>query len=329
MLIDLAERSDLVWGVDRVERDGGATAFLRMPRPLQEHYADAEARRIRMRCTTGVRIVLRTDAESLRLSLEYGEASRKLYQVDVAVDGELLDPVGSVSEPRALTEEPIRLGKTSAMRTVTIWLTHCVESGVRALEVDDVCTVAAAARPDKTWLAIGDSITQGMTCQTPARTYAARLARTAGLGLRNVGVGGGRMDAPLGALCRPIPADVATVAFGANDFNGGVGVEAFAANARSVLDGLLAGRPDFPVGLITPTPWLGRPEADERGETLEDYRGALRALARDYPSVRVIEGADLVPDEAECFVDGVHPNDRGMAHYADGLAGPMASLLAG
>jgi len=327
MRIDLCERADLVWGVDRLERDGELVRFLRMPEGLEEHYSDTEPRRIRRKCTPGARIVLRTDSPWLRMSVEYGGAARKLYLLDVFVDGKQLDSIGTAEDSGAPWKGETFRFEERKEHVGVVWLTHCSETTVREFEVEDSSKVEAVPKPAKSWLAIGDSITQGMTCRTPSRTYSALAAAKLGLELRNVGVGGGRMDAELGALCRSIPADVATVAFGANDFNGSIPLATYAANTRKVLEDLLRGRPTSPIGLVTPTPWMRPMERNEAGHVLEDYRVLLREVATDYPSVLVIEGEQMIPSEEKYFVDGVHPNDEGMASYSENLGPILRQML--
>jgi lysophospholipase L1-like esterase len=317
------------WGADRVTLEGETAAFWRMPRPLQEHYADTESRRIRMRCSSGVRLALRTDARWMRLSVEYGAAARRLYGLDVFVDGARQTPAGTADESGQPWAGEVFRFADRRPRHVEVWMTHCAETRIRAVELDDGSRAEPAPRPPRTWLAIGDSITQGMTCRTPALTYAARAAAELGLDLRNVGVGGACMAPAVGRLCRFIPADVATVAFGTNDFNTSVPLEAFADRAREVIEGLTEERPGFPIGLITPTPWVGGKPVNEVAATLENYRRVLADVAGAYPSVRLVEGPTLVPDRAELFVDGVHPNDEGMAAYAVNLTPHLRRLLRG
>ena len=54
----------------------------------------------------------------------------------------------------------------------------------------------------------------------------------------------------------------------------------------------------------------------------------IREEQKNFPKVTLIEGADFYPAKAELFVDGTHPNDEGMAIYAEGLAKIMAPALA-
>lgn len=325
MHIDLSLRPELVRGADRVENVDGRTCFHRLPPGMAPFYEAPEGRRVRLRCTAGVRLLFQTDSRFVRLGVEYGACARRLFALDIGVDNEPPRPIGDAQG--AAWSETVFEHAEKRLRRFCIWLPHCAEARLGTFEVEDGCRLEPLPMPAKTWLVLGDSISQGMTCTTPAKAVSALLAHRLGCELRNTAVGGERMQAFIGEQTRGIPADAVTIAFGTNDFNMAVGAETFAENARRLLDALLAGRPDFPVGLITPIPWAGRTEPNGKGEPLDAYRQALRAVAPDYPSVRLIEGADVLPDDAEFFVDRVHPNDRGMARYAETLEPHLRHLL--
>ena len=82
---------------------------------------------------------------------------------------------------------------------------------------------------------------------------------------------------------------------------------------------VLSSREDAEIFLLTPIPWALRTNGNEVDLLLEDYREVLRQAAKDFPKVKVIEGAKLVPDDSAYYVDNVHPNDLGAAAYADNL----------
>ena len=82
---------------------------------------------------------------------------------------------------------------------------------------------------------------------------------------------------------------------------------------------VLSTREDAEIFLLTPVPWALRTNPNEINLYLEDYREVLRNAAKDFPKVKVIEGAKLVPDDSTYYVDNIHPNDVGMSEYADNL----------
>jgi lysophospholipase L1-like esterase len=197
-----------------------------------------------------------------------------------------------------------------------------------SLAVDDGATVTPLPPEPATWLAIGDSITQGMTCASPARTYAGLAARALGISHHNTAVGGARMEPGAGQVAG-IEATFATAAFGCNDWNGGKPLAQFAADTAAFLETLFAARPGLPLGLITPFPAVGdRGERNAAAVDLEAYRDVVRRQAAAHPSVRLIEGPSLIPAEAAFFADGIHPNDAGMAVIAERLAPHLRTLQA-
>ena len=85
------------------------------------------------------------------------------------------------------------------------------------------------------------------------------------------------------------------------------------------------------VGCVWLTPFYPSPKVDQGYDvsdyenvdpdygTLEDFRRTLCEAAEDCESVTVVDGRALVPAEESCFADGLHPNDRGMAFFAENL----------
>ena len=96
-------------------------------------------------------------------------------------------------------------------------------------------------------------------------------------------------------------------------------METFRRNAELLLTTLSKVRPGKPIFLITPIPWLDAKGLNPVGLTLTDYRRALETAAARFPLVHVVRGETLVPEDAQFFVDNLHPNDRGMRLYAQNL----------
>lgn len=323
----LADHPDWARGAARIFSADGGTAFERMSSALLEFWKAPEGKRLRARSTAGVRLVLRTDARRIALALHFAGTARPYHGLDLAVDGGEPRRIGPPDgRPQSWSEE-IFTQASRRVRTLEIWLPHASEVILDALEAEEGALLEAAPPLEKTWVAIGDSITQGMLASSPARVYAAVAARAMRWELRNLAVGGETMQEALGRLCRPLGGDLATVAFGVNDYNQGMPIAEFARRARALLDGLLEGRPAFPVVLLTPFPWVGASAPANAAAPLEEYRATLRALAPSYPSVRVLEGPALLPSDPALFADHVHPNDAGMKCLGERLARELPRLL--
>ena len=327
MQIDLVQRPDLLRGVCDARREGDGVVLDRMNAALREFYSDSEARIARAQSRPGVRIVFQANTRWVRIALRFGLQSRALFKSDLFCNGQHSCSFGP-EEPAETWQEEFSFptNGTGEMR-FDIWLPHCVQTFVQSLEVEDGADVKAVPPAKKKWLAVGDSITQGMTATTPGRTYVCLAARETGLDLHDIGVGGGTAEPQIGLAARPIECDVITVLFGPNDFNRGKSADLFRQNTAHLIEALLDGRPGLPVGLMTPLPWMGCKGTNEAGASLADFRAVLRDVPGRFPSVRLIEGPDLVPAEDGCFVDGVHPNDAGMKSIGEGLVSPLRDMI--
>jgi lysophospholipase L1-like esterase len=281
---------------------------------------------IRALSTAGVRLAFSAATRRLDAEIEYGRACRQLFKLDVAVDG---------GEPRAFGPDSAAAawagtlfeGGRLVRRRFEIWLPHCAELGIRRLTLDDGAGPEALPAPaGGAWLALGDSITQGMTATRPALTWAARVARELDLDLINLGVGGAKYDARVGPAAGAISARLATVAFGANDSFQQADPAEVERQAAGLIAGLRARGPELRIAVITPVPCFETDGAPASGQ-LDPYRAAARRAAAGREHVWVLEGPELMPAEPGLFIDGVHPNDAGMAAYARNLVPRLREIL--
>lgn len=315
-------------GVCEVRHEDRGVYLDRMNAPLRALYGQTEGALIRARCGAGICLRFRSDTAELRLHLQSGRTARPFRKADLFVDGTWLTTAGPEG---AGTEWKGRLFAAArrAPREFELWLPHCAETWIASLEIEDGSLIEPLPPLPHAWLAIGDSITQGMTATAPARAFAVIAARRAALDVHNIGVGGATMEAEAGRASAALRWDIATVAFGCNDWNQGRPPAGYEAATRDLLAALRAVRPDAPILLITPLPVTRQPEGElnKNGVALEDYREILRRTAMDFRAVNVIEGPDLVPADPACFADGVHPNDAGMALIGERLAERLAAGL--
>lgn len=299
--------------------------FDRMPPAQRAHYGTSEGFVIRARCQAGIRLRFRSDTRRLAAVMRFGRAARNYPCLDVAADGIFQGTVAGTPG-----KEPCRLvlfeAATAASRAFDLWLPYSMESWLVSLETEGDSPVEPLPPEPVTWLVIGDSISQGMTCTSPSRTFAALAAGALGWNHHNLAVGGARMEAGA-ADVEGLPADLATVAFGCNDWNGCKTVAQFEADSRALLDRLFRCRPELPTALLTPFPAVwATGETNKAGVELEAFREVLRAVAPAYPHVTLIEGPALIPAKQEAFADGIHPSNAGMAVLARNLAPRLAEL---
>ncbi len=325
MNLTFAQLRSFATGCTEIREDPEGVFFDRMPPSQRTHYGATEGAVIRARCQTGIRIRFRSDTRRLTAMLRFGRAARVFPCVDLVVDGIFMGTFAGDRE-----QQPCRLevfqSAEKLLRTFELWLPYSMESWLVSLEADDGARLEALPADPVNWLVIGDSISQGMTCSSPGRTYPALTARSLGWNHHNVAVGGARMEAAAGDV-GSIPADIASVAFGCNDWNGGKSVATYEDDTKRLLDTLFAGHPGLPTALLTPFPAVwDKGEQNKDGVWLESFRDVLRKIAPAYPSVHLLEGPSLIPADPGAFVDGIHPNNAGMAALARNLAPELARM---
>jgi lysophospholipase L1-like esterase len=116
------------------------------------------------------------------------------------------------------------------------------------------------------------------------------------------------------------------VAFGANDSFQKADPAEVERQAAGLIAGLRARGPELRIAVITPVPCFETDGAPASGQ-LDPYRAAARRAAAGRERVWVLEGPELMPAEPGLFIDGVHPNDAGMAAYARNLVPRLREIL--
>jgi lysophospholipase L1-like esterase len=209
-------------------------------------------------------------------------------------------------------------------------ISTCAVAGLR---VTAGARVSSPLLPEPRWLALGDSLTQGFSVQSPLQTWVHRLMRRWDLPAWNLGVGGIRIEP---AVFAPALAarrwDLVTIALGSNHCWRESEVDSAAGRAAELAELALAGGHGRVVWILPP--WKpceeGKGPGDFQGVPLDAatglrvgrVRAALRArLAAYAPRLELLD--DLMPHDHRLLPDGLHPAALGFARYADNLAGRM------
>lgn len=295
----------------------------RMPAIMRPLYEQPPNAKVRMQCTTGVRLRFLSDTAQLWIQLRYGVSARPKFKGVLLVDGQTVDPAGyGPDEATPLWEGTIYQGPTDQrVRLFDIWLPHICQADVVEIQIDDDSVMEPAEPLPIRWLMYGDSITQGMVSSLPTTSAFGIASLACQAEVLNLGIGGAKN---IPELAKTIPSglyDLVSIAYGTNDFNQGKTLQEYEANTRALVTGLLEAMPGVPILLISALTWVGRTgEPNAIGIHLDQYRQVLEPLADLSPLVKLIDGTTLVPDDPSFFVDNVHPNDKGFAVYGQQLA---------
>ncbi|MDD2404509.1 MAG: SGNH/GDSL hydrolase family protein [Victivallaceae bacterium] len=315
MNINLVENIELVHGAAEVCAGEDGFSLARMTEELLTFYSFSEAQEIRASCPSGVRICFNSNTSFVAMRISYGRLARAIFAVELVVDGtEVLTFAPETPENGLTFTTELPAG---GERRIEIFLPHLCECQVNELIIEDGATLTPVKYPGKRIIFIGDSITQGMTSSSPLKSYTSRLAAKLDWDFHNISVGGAIMKQEVGRMAEKIKWDLAILAYGVNDFAQSRPLDEFIADTVGMLR-YLCQRKKSVVWLITPIPCPAVPPVNTQGLKIDDYRKALTDAATEFDNVRVVDGTELVPDDKKYFDDdGVHPNDLGMASYAD------------
>lgn len=308
-------------GVQEIEPVDGGCVFTRFPAPVLEHYSQKDGQRIRSRCPTGVVLDMVTDTREIHVSAEIGEGARPPAFFDLLVNGALVDTLGKEDAPTHIAGSLHCYGSEKGPQHVRLYLPHVRIVTLNAVAIDDGASLQpASAQP--LWLALGDSITQGMSSAHPALTYVTVAARDAGYSVFNHGVGGAVFELETLPEKPTENPEIITVAYGVNDWNRGLPAD----NAGPYLERLRALYPDTPITVLEPLTYMkaaeGKDEtaANEAGIALERYRESLRDIVASQSNMTLLSRHQLLPYAPDFQRDGCHPSTEGHIVYGRNLA---------
>ncbi len=290
---------------------------------------------LRGRCNSGQVLVFRTDSPFVDIDLRVAGRVRPWFGLDVEVDGRMLRVVRIPQAPAVFAQRLLEFSAGDpACREIRIYLPQNLEVRLRSVTVADGAVVEPVPPAGAALLALGDSITQGMDVLSPANIYPLQLARLLGADLLNQGIGGHRFDPefpppPPETWANPAQSRWITLAWGVNDWNGGVAGPVLEKHVAGALAGIerTHGHLEIPVFVITPI-WCAAADQERAAGTLEDFSRRLAEVVRQcLPAARIIDGRRLVPHSPEYFTDGLHPNDAGALLYALNLYRELASNM--
>jgi len=325
MHVDLNLLSTFTIGALESTITGGELEFHRLPKPLHSFYRQTESGACRLACPSGVRLRFCSDTRSMHLSLRFFGWARNFFSGVLLVDGIMHCVFGPDSEQPEWSGIVFQQSAPQP-HCFDICLPHLCVNRVKELVIDDGATLEPVWRPRRRWLAYGDSITQGMTVRLPCDSYVSRCTLALGLETLNLGIGGATYSAELAADLPEFDWSLATVAYGVNDCFKDIPPETVTERARALFTALRRQKPNRPILALTPISCLRHAE-DEKHLPLKRYREALRAAAKGITGVLCVEGPELVPADPALFVDDVHPNELGMAVYAERLRPVMEAAL--
>ncbi len=278
----------------------------------QYHYFLLEERfRTRMVSTAGACLRFVTDAAGISFQYRVGSMLERRTGIDLFENGEPRSfwDIGDENLSGTFTYRR----ETAGQAEFEVWLPALCTLEISGFEVGEWRAVPQAQR---SLLALGDSITQGVYAARPSRVYPVQLARRMGLGLINQAISGYVFDAEWLEKLEINPALI-LVAYGTNDIKRMGEEQPICHNADRFFDRLRTLWPETDLYYLSP---LWRADfTPERQRQFEQICRSLEAVAGQYRAT-VVSGLSLLPHSTDWMRDGyLHPNDYGYDLMAKGL----------
>lgn len=317
-------------GAVRFEEDERGVRLYRFTEEQEKLYEEADIEFYnRSQSTAGVKFVFKTNSKSLFMKTKIvPRYCRRYFSFDVFLNDAVIGYLDNFSDTENMGEyintkllrdefeKKFDLGEGE--KTVQVHLPWSVQPVIEEISVDDGAFVEPV-KAEKTLLAFGDSITQGMDAMRPSNRYVAKLAKFLGTDEVNKGISGECYFPPLAEAKDDLNPDYITVAYGTNDWST-KGRDIFRVNSKAFYTALSKNYPEAQIFAITPI-WRADYQEECEFGLFEDVEKEIREAVCGISNVTVIRGFELVPKDTGYFGDyQLHPNDKGFEKYFENLS---------
>lgn len=333
MKVSFDKIKEIATGVSYIEKQDKYIRFHRFNKLEEDYYKNAEYPR--HYSTSGIRLEFITNSENLKLKVHTEKATPALYfSHDVLLNGKKIGDISNFNTIDAKTHKPIgdfQLGDFegefvlgSGTKQISIIFPWSVNSMLEVLEIDDGATISAVKKQKKI-VAYGDSISYGASSAYPSNRYLSKLSDALDSEELCKAVGGEFFCPGLISCADETNADYVTIAYGTNDISCW-DFEDIKGRCSAFFEILSKVYNSVPVFVISP---IWRSDCNDgailiRLKKLEKY---LNEIAIKYDNFVFINGFDLIPHNASCYADSIHPNDIGFEHYASNLADVIMNVV--
>lgn len=326
MQLDYTQICSATCGAAYIEKKEGIL-FHRFTKEQERIYLDARPQLTQIKSTAGIVLSFRTDSDFLELNISVEEATlRRFFSFDVFANGKLvgcLDNFG-LEEKTDYLEGDYSLGHfqkrfqlDSGEKTVEIYFPWSVKAMIHGLILADGAFFEPA-KPGKTLLVFGDSITIGENVKRPSNRYCAKLAKALGAQEFNKAIGGEHYCPFLSKTKEFFIPDAILTAYGTNDWSHG-SREEFLKKCGDFFRNLSENYPSSQIYALTPI-WR-KDYLDQKpfGHFLS-VKQEVVSITKSFKNITVLDCFDMVPHDEIYYSDRrLHPNDEGNQCMSDGL----------
>ena len=326
MFLDNEQIKSAVFGALLTKTDGSGVEFLRMNEKQAKAFAlcspDFEKKAY---ATASVMLDFYTDSEFFAFSYTDATeaASRPWYYFDVLVNGEAVAKTGE--ETASARCGSLRVALPNGTNRVTLCFPALFKAKLVYAELSDGASFQPVKKSVRA-LFCGDSITQGYDAKSPSESYVNRIALKKNWEAVNFAVGGACFDErAVTDAHAEANARLVFVSYGTNDWSEKT-PQAFSNDCKAFFKALNGFCADKPVFVILPI-WRSNLTDAAKTESFHWARAEIKSIAGAYPNVRFVDLWEDIPHDVALYSDGLHPNGKGFAYYADGVLAQIEKYL--
>jgi sialate O-acetylesterase len=294
----------------------------RYPPDIVETVSKSPTWLIRAHSSSGVAIRFKTDANRIFLSGSVALQSPQTRPFHLMCNGKVMAGITDFMDSTGKFSWEVNLPAVADMKDIDIVFPAYSKGSLTSIALPRSARLEPGGSKG-IMLAYGNSITQMGGEYNGFLSIAASLLDYT---LYDAGIGGHIFQSSyLSQKLVENPAFI-VVEYGTNDWSGGRDV----AEAKPFLARLCSLYPDVPVFLIPPLFRFRPANTDDtpayenkKGQTLQQYREQLVAIAINFPQVIILDHRALLAASPVYYSDGVHPNEMGQQI----LGGNLAALI--
>lgn len=268
----------------------------------------------------GARVRFRTNSASVVWYYDHTDLNTRSDAfngvISFLVDGEEEATATVVYGSAGEASKLVSMGST-AMRTWEMIMPYGASVDFLRVQVEPGAIVEAAeARPAKTLLVVGDSITHGFRATKTINSWPYLLGEALGCQVVNMGYGSEVVRGDHMTAAAAIPHDACVYLIGYNNFAGQTALATFKSIYKTALGNHRAAAPGVPLYALTML-WTPNTNtltpADYRTQQTDGFNEVADALNT------LVSGLTLTDNDTGSIGDNVHPNDTGSAEMAAAL----------
>ena len=318
MILTNQELSTVVFGACEKEQSENGVKFFRMTQKqalaFTNHSADLTKK---TSATAGIFLDFYTDSDFFAFAYDNAEhgASRPWYYFELLIDGESVALIGEENAERKKGEFFKELKK--GVKRITLVFPCLFSARLVKVELSDGATITPVKKKNKI-LFFGDSITQGYDSKCPSENYVNRILLKTDSEGRNLAIGAACFWADTIPDDYDFNPDFVFVAYGTNDWNYKTAFTEFKQDCTAYFEKLNRLYGEKPFFVILPI-WRSNYMENHPVGDYEKVRSTIAEISSSYKNVTVIDLWDTLPHELSLFTDGLHPNEKGFAVYAEAV----------